>query len=284
MRKLVEHPRLGSAAWPGLATEAPEWRSCAAVMPVAEPAERLGNLKTGAALARSEYRAFESGAAAHSSDESDRELVARLRDSDATALAALYDRYAPAVHGLTRAILRDERLAEEATHDVFLGVWQDPNAYQPSRGVFAAWLLRVARNRAIDLLRCRREQPFTATVIAETGQVLDPATWLVDPDPDPADQATTRLLGQDVRRALASLSPDHRRLLEMAYFGGMTQREIALAVNRPLGTVKTQIRTAMQRMAELLAETDSRSDGTWQRGRGQPAAYEVTSGGGAEPR
>src|SRR4051794_28202742 len=70
-------------------------------------------------------------------EESDRELVARLRDADGTALAMLYDRYAPAVHGLTRAILRDDRLAEEATHDVFLGVWQDPNAYQPTRGVFA---------------------------------------------------------------------------------------------------------------------------------------------------
>jgi RNA polymerase sigma-70 factor (ECF subfamily) len=184
---------------------------------------------------------------------------------------------------LTRAILRDDRLAEEATHDVFLGVWQDPSSYQPARGVFAAWLLRVARNRAIDLLRRRREQPFAATVIAETGQALDPATWLVDPDPDPADQAASRLVGQDVRRALASLAPDHQRLLEMAYFHGMTQREIAAAVNRPLGTVKTQIRTAMQRMADLLTVDDRQEDGRWHHGPEQPASYELT-GGGAESR
>jgi RNA polymerase sigma-70 factor (ECF subfamily) len=237
-----------------------------------DPTTRVNGLKAAAV-----------GGSTFPAGESDLELVARLREADATALATLYDRYASAIHGLTRAILRDDRLAEEATHDVFLGVWQDPTAYQPARGVFAAWLLRVARNRAIDLLRRRREQPFAATVIAETGQALDPATWLIDPDPDPADQATTMLIGQDVRRALSSLTPDHQRLLEMAYFGGMTQREIAAAVNRPLGTVKTQIRTAMQRLADLLAANDLGPDGRWPRGPEHPASYELT-GGGAEPR
>jgi RNA polymerase sigma-70 factor (ECF subfamily) len=224
------------------------------------------------------------GVVTTSPEATDQELVARLRDADAAALATLYDRYAPAVHGLARAVLRDDRLAEEATHDVFLGLWQDPHSYQPARGVFAAWLLRVARNRAIDLLRRRREQPFAATVIAETGQVLDPATWLIDPDPDPADQAASLLLGQDVRRALSSLSSDHRRLLEMAYFGGMTQREIAVAVNRPLGTVKTQIRTAMQRMADLLTVENASPGGRWQHNPNQSPSYDVTNGEGAEPR
>jgi RNA polymerase sigma-70 factor (ECF subfamily) len=224
------------------------------------------------------------GVATAPAEVTDQELVARLREADASALAALYDRYASAVHGLTRGILRDDRLAEEATHDVFLGVWQDPNSYQPSRGVFAAWLLRVARNRAIDLLRRRREQPFAATVVAETGQVLDPATWLIDPDPDPADQATSLVVGQDVRRALSLLAPDHQRLLEMAYFGGMTQREIAAAVNRPLGTVKTQIRTAMQRMADLLTVESGGTGKRWPQGHDQSSSYELTSGGGADPR
>jgi RNA polymerase sigma-70 factor (ECF subfamily) len=253
-------------------------------MAAAEPVERVNGLRTEATSARADSMAAATAAAATTPpEESDRELVARVRDADPAALATLYDRYAPAVHGLTRAILRDDRLAEEATHDVFLGVWQDPSSYQPARGVFAAWLLRVARNRAIDLLRRRREQPFTTTVVAETGQTLDPATWLIDPDPDPADQAATRLLGQDVRRALASLAPDHQRLLEMAYFGGMTQREIAAAVNRPLGTVKTQIRTAMQRMADLLAEEGRGPDGRWHHEPGPTGSYELT-GGGADSR
>jgi RNA polymerase sigma-70 factor (ECF subfamily) len=215
---------------------------------------------------------------------SDAELVARVAISDPDALAILYDRHAAAVHGLIRTVLRDERLAEEATHDVFLGLWQNPGGYQPARGVFIAWLLRVARNRAIDLLRRRREQPFAVTVMAESGQVLDPATWLVDPEPDPADQATSRIVGQGVRHALSCLAPEHQRLLEMAYFGGLTQREIALAVNRPLGTVKTQIRTAMQRLAELLAEDRLESEPHWHKHAEPAAAFDMTRGEGAESR
>jgi RNA polymerase sigma-70 factor, ECF subfamily len=211
----------------------------------------------------------------------DLDLVIGLRDADPSALEVLYDRYAPAIHSLARAILRDDRLAEEATHDVFLGLWQDPRAYEPSRGPFAGWLLRVARNRAIDLLRRRREQPFAATVVAETGQTLDPATWLVDPDPDPADQAASRLVGQDVRRALSHLSPDQRRLLEMAYYGGLTQREIAVAVNRPLGTVKTQIRTAMHRMADLL-QNSAPANTTLRAQADQSATFDAASDGGAD--
>jgi RNA polymerase sigma-70 factor (ECF subfamily) len=211
----------------------------------------------------------------------DHDLVIGLRNADPSALEVLYDRYAPAIHGLARAILRDDRLAEEATHDVFLGLWQDPRAYEPSRGPFAGWLLRVARNRAIDLLRRRREQPFAATVVAETGQTLDPTTWLVDPDPDPADQAASRLVGQDVRRALSRLSADHRRLLEMAYFGGLTQREIAAAVNRPLGTVKTQIRTAMHRMADLLQDS-APTNTTWGPQTERPETFDAAGDGGAD--
>jgi RNA polymerase sigma factor (sigma-70 family) len=217
-------------------------------------------------------------------DMSDAELVARVAESDPDALAMLYDRHAAAVHGLIRTILRDERLAEEATHDVFLGLWQNPSAYQPARGVFVAWLLRVARNRAIDLFRRRREQPFAVTVVAESGQVLDPTTWLVDPDPDPAEQATSRIVGQGVRQAMTYLSKDHQRLLEMAYFGGLTQREIALAVNRPLGTVKTQIRTAMQRLAELLAEDRLESDPRWHTHPEPATTFDMTRGDGAESR
>ena len=186
----------------------------------------------------------------------DAELTRRLRQGDADAFAALYDRHAAAVHGLTRSILRDDRLAEEATHDVFLGLWQQPHAYEASRGAFIAWFLRVARNRAIDLLRRRREQPFATAPTDDGGPGADVASWLVDPDPDPAEQAVVATTRHDVRAALASLSPDHRRLLELAYFGGLTQRQIAALLDRPLGTVKTQIRTAMRRLADLLVASD----------------------------
>lgn len=186
----------------------------------------------------------------------DVELTRRLRHGDAEAFAALYDRYSSAVYGLTRTILRDDRLAEEATHDVFLGLWQQPHAYDASRGAFVAWVLRVARNRAIDLLRRRREQPFATTVTDDGSPGVDGATWLIDPDPDPAEQAVSATTRHEVRAALADLPPDHRRLLELAYFGGLTQRQIAAHLDRPLGTVKTQIRTAMRRLADLLLAAD----------------------------
>jgi RNA polymerase sigma-70 factor (ECF subfamily) len=142
--------------------------------------------------------------------------------------------------------------------------------------------LRVARNRAIDLLRRRREQPFASFVVAETGQAIDPVATLIDPDPDPADQAVSQMAGQDVRRALSCLAPDMQKLLEMAYFGGMTQREIAVAVNRPLGTVKTQIRTAMQRMADLLAPTMGTAADSAVRNGVQPNRYQVRDVNGEE--
>ena len=188
-------------------------------------------------------------------DQSDRELLVRLREGDGDALATLYDRYAPTVVGLARGILRDSRLAEEAAHDVFLGLWQNPNGYDASRGPFAGWLFRVARNRAIDLLRRRREQPFAATTVNESGETLDPATFLVDDEPDPADQAVVALQREAVRRGLRELTADHQRLLELAYFSGMTQSEIAAHLGRPLGTVKTQIRSAMKKLSEVLADS-----------------------------
>lgn len=197
------------------------------------------------------------GADARAAAPDDLDLMRRLRAGDGEALAALYDRHGPAVHGLARAILRDGRLAEEVTHDVFLGLWQQPRAFDPARGVFAGWLLRVARNRAIDLLRRRRERPFAA----DNG-VADGVTQIADPEPDPADQAAATLVREDVRAALTQLTPDHRRLLELAYFEGLSQRQIALRLDRPLGTVKSQIRAAMHRLADLLADPDAAASRT----------------------
>jgi RNA polymerase sigma-70 factor (ECF subfamily) len=195
---------------------------------------------------------------------SDVELMARLAAGNTDALADLYDRHAAAVFGLTRAILRDARIAEEATHDVFLGLWQRPDRYEPARGPFIGWLLRVARNRAIDLLRRDREQPFTAAASTEGGVETDPAERLVDPDPNPADQAFALVQREEIRRAIAELTSEQQRLLGLAYFEGLTQREIAARVNRPLGTVKTQIRTAMQRLARVMAATDPDLADRWQ--------------------
>ena len=195
-----------------------------------------------------------------SGDLSDPHLVRMVCAGDSEALGILYDRYASTVNGLARSILRDSRLAEEATHDVFLGIWQRPDAYDAGRGPFAGWLFRVARNRAIDLFRRRREQPFGQAPGNEQGELIDPATFLVDPDPDPIDQAIATLQRESVRWGLLQLTSDHKHLLELAYFHGMTQSEIATHTGRPLGTVKTQIRSAMRKLADIMNETSTDRD------------------------
>jgi RNA polymerase sigma-70 factor (ECF subfamily) len=193
-------------------------------------------------------------------DPTDLQLVRRVRSGDSDALGMLYDRYASTINGLARSILRDHRLAEEATHDVFLNLWQRPDAYDASRGPFAGWLFRVARNRAIDLFRRRREQPFAMAPGNEQGEIVDPAVFLIDPEPDPIDQAISTLQRESVRRGLLQLTADHKHLLELAYFNGMTQSEIAAHLNRPLGTVKTQIRSAMRKLADVMAEASTDRD------------------------
>lgn len=181
--------------------------------------------------------------------ERDRALMRLVVERDEAALTALYDRYAPVVNGLATSILRDPALAEEATHDVFLRLWLQPAAYDPARGSFAGWLLRVARNRAIDLLRRRREDP-------ESALGTDVGSWLADPEPGPEEQALAGLRRDEVRQALAMLTPEHRQLLELAYFTGLSQAQIADRLGRPLGTVKSQVRAAMARMAEHLAPVE----------------------------
>lgn len=175
----------------------------------------------------------------------------RVRQGDHGAFRALYERYGGAVLGLAQSVVRDRAVAEDITHDVFLGFWRNPHAFEPSRGQFVAWLLRVTRNRAIDILRKRREVPFGNSRTVQDGEAADPSQWLADPDPGPESRAVVQTLGDDVRTALMTLPPDHRVLLELAYFGGLTQREIATRLNRPLGTVKTQMRSSLMKLAKL---------------------------------
>ncbi|MGH2547815.1 MAG: RNA polymerase sigma factor [Thermomicrobiales bacterium] len=180
-------------------------------------------------------------------------LMARVANGDRDALGELYDQHASQVLGLMMPILRDRRIAEETLQDLFLNLWQRPHTYDSQRGAFVGWLLRVARNRSIDVLRKQRERRFADFTTGADDGPLDPGAWLVDPDPDPSDQAVTSDLGARVRAALSTLSREQRETLELAYFGGLSHREIADQLKRPLGTVKTQIRSGMQRMAHLLS-------------------------------
>ena len=180
-------------------------------------------------------------------------LVLRVRANDHDAFRTLYERYSSAVLGVALSVIGDRSAAEDITHDVFLGFWRNPDGYEPARGVFAAWLLRVTRNRSIDVLRRRRDVTFSNVPAAADSDPIDPSYWIPDKDPSPEIQAVSRTTGEQIREALKGLSDDHRKLLEMAYFGGLTQREIAERVGKPLGTVKTQMRTSLMKLANVVS-------------------------------
>jgi RNA polymerase sigma-70 factor (ECF subfamily) len=187
----------------------------------------------------------------------DEELVAQLSRQDMEAFEALYDRYGNLVYSVSLRILADVHAAEEEVQDVFLRVWRKPDHYDAARGRFLTWLLSVARNRAIDERRSRgRRQRFEVGSAPLDGE---------GPQGDEADDPALAVLLADersaVRRALVGLPPEQRSAIELAYYGGLTQQEIARALGEPLGTVKTRIRLGMQKMRAALADMRSRYEG-----------------------
>jgi len=162
-------------------------------------------------------------------------LLRRLTRGDQAALGEFYDLYAGLVNGLALRILRDATEAEDVVQEVFVQVWRQAERYDPSRGSAEAWLCTIARTRSLDRLRrrvSRRE---------DQGDALPSASAAPRPEESLA-----------VRKALETLSADQRRALELAYYEGLTQTEIAARLGEPLGTVKTRIRTAMIRLRDVL--------------------------------
>ena len=162
-------------------------------------------------------------------------VLRRLAEGDASALAELYDRHGGLAFGLALRILRERAEAEDVVQEAFVQVWRQAGRYDPARGSPEAWLCAIVRTRAIDRLRrrsSRREQP-------EVMEAAPPATA----GPEGA---------MAVRQALKALRPDQRHALELAYYEGLTQTEIAHRLQEPLGTIKTRIRTAMIRLREEL--------------------------------
>ncbi len=162
-------------------------------------------------------------------------LIRRLTRGDHKALGEFYDLYAGLVNGMAIRILRDRAEAEDTVQEVFVQVWQQAARFDPLRGSPEAWLCTMARSRALDRLRkrsSRREEPE----LANPGSTEAPKT----------EEAIA------VRNALDALPPDQRTALELAYYEGLTQSEIALRLSEPLGTVKTRIRTAMIRLRGVL--------------------------------
>lgn len=169
--------------------------------------------------------------------DADAHLVRRLALGEVDAVASLYDRYAARVMGLAFRILRHSGDAEDVVQEVFAQAWRSAPGYEGSRGTVAGWLLMMARTRAIDKLRARRAR---GDVAGEPIAEAIPANETPQPDRLIADEQAALMRG-----ALVALPAEQRQALELAYFEGLTQSEIAAHLSTPLGTVKTRIRTAL---------------------------------------
>jgi RNA polymerase sigma-70 factor, ECF subfamily len=172
--------------------------------------------------------------------DSDEGLIRRILSGEEAALGVLYDRYGGRVYSVAKRILQDDGAAEEILQDIFHQLWRNAAAFDSARGALGSWLLVMARNRSID--RLRRRVPGAVEEITPT---------LHTSGPDIESAAAANELADRVRAALRALPEAQREAMELAYFEGLTQSEIAKRTGDPLGTVKTRLRTAL---ASLKAE------------------------------
>ena len=185
------------------------------------------------------------------SREDDAALMLRIAQGDEQALGALYDRWSPLVFSVCAHILGDDDEAEEAVEETFWQVWRQAARYDAERGAVSTWLTTVARTRALDRLRARRRrQEQSMTNLTETDRAQVDAT--VRRTDDPARDAELTERRSLVRQALVALPAEQREVLELAYFRGFSQSEIAKQTGQPLGTIKTRVRLAMEKLRDRL--------------------------------
>jgi RNA polymerase sigma-70 factor (ECF subfamily) len=177
---------------------------------------------------------------AHLSDEA---LVLLAARSQQGALAELYDRYGRPAYGLALRILRDEALAEDAVQDAFLAIWRTASRFVPERGKASTWILTLVHRRAVDLVRReeRRRADTLENAPEPSGDAVDEEAWL-------------RLQRERVQDALRRLPDQQREAIELAYYGGFTQAELAERLGQPLGTIKSRMFMGLARLRELLGE------------------------------
>jgi len=188
---------------------------------------------------------------AHLSDEALIALVARGEDD---ALAALYDRYGRVAYGLAVRVVRDPTLAEDAVQEAFLTVWRSSGRFVAERSKASSWILTIVHRRAVDVVRReerRRSEPLVQPPAPP--ELTDDAAWL-------------RLERERVQTALKSLPDAQREALELAYYGGFTQSELADRLGQPLGTIKSRMFAGLRQLRELLTVQASEKD-PWDKSR-----------------
>ena len=180
----------------------------------------------------------------------DLQLIQMTADGDGHALEELYSRYSTAVYSLARYMLRNEASAEDATQDIFLNIWTKSASYKPERGAPRSWLMSVAHNKIIDIIRSqRRHQNLGDQGDYETLDLLPSRSRPTD------EEAELNIERERIVRALDGLPEGQRSALVLAYFEGYSQSEIAAKLGLPLGTVKTRMRLGMQKL-RLELEAD----------------------------
>jgi len=181
---------------------------------------------------------------------SDVELIGRVSEGDAKALEVLYDRYNRVVYSFALRIVGDPQIAEELLQEVFFRAWQQGKAFRETRGAFVTWLLSITHNMAIDEVRKRRRRPQKADSeepelvlagVPDTSQDVEGEVWLTS-------------LRATIEAAMTQLPNAQRDAIELAYFQGLTQREIAELLGEPLGTIKTRMRLGIQKLREQLGD------------------------------
>jgi RNA polymerase sigma-70 factor (ECF subfamily) len=175
----------------------------------------------------------------------DTELLEGIARRDEASLAALYDRYRVLAFSLALRVVNDRGRAEDVVQDAFLSVWRRATSYAEGRGSVKTWLTTIVRNRAIDLVRARRESDSDDEAVLLS---------IRDPRPSVVEQVTASLDRDTIRAAIAALPAEQRQALAMAYFEGRSHSEIAEVTGLPLGTVKSRIRLGMSRLKGLLLE------------------------------
>jgi RNA polymerase sigma-70 factor (ECF subfamily) len=179
----------------------------------------------------------------------DKSLVAVVGTGCVSAFELLYNRHSPMVFALILRIVENQQVAEELTQEVFLRVWQRSSTYHADRGSVRNWILSIAHNLAIDDIR-RQQARCRQVYYDPAGDRLAPE--VVDNSPEPSEIVLNRIRREQISRMLADLPVSQREVIEMAYFGGMTQAEIADYQGEPLSTVKTRTRLGLQRLRSGL--------------------------------
>jgi RNA polymerase sigma-70 factor (ECF subfamily) len=180
----------------------------------------------------------------------DSDLIAKAASGDERAMAELYDRYGRVLYAVAYRIVGQRADADEVVLDAFAQAWREASRFETARGAVAGWLTTIARSRALDLVRARsRRERIPATAAAERP---DSSPAMRGWRPDPSSGVAHAERREQVQLALEALSPPQRHAIELAFFEGLSQSEIAERLQEPLGTIKTRVRLGMQKLRECL--------------------------------